>query len=73
MLLSDFDSEDEFANELCKLIRKHPGLCYSIQLEDTHILRHIICGDLADDVFRDVYTTYNNALFDSLRLLVRYE
>lgn len=73
MFLSDFDSEDEFANELCKLIRKHPGLCYSIQLEDTHILRHIIFGDLADDVFRDVYTTYNNALYDSLRLLVRYE
>lgn len=71
--MSDFDSEDEFANELCKLIRKHPGLCYSIQLEDTHILRHIIFGDLADDVFRNVYTTYNNALYDSLRLLVRYE
>lgn len=71
--MSDFGSEDGIANELCKLVRKHPGLYYSIQLEDTHILRHTISDDLADDVFHDVYTTYNNALFDSLRLMVRYE
>lgn len=71
--MSDFDSEDGFANELCKLVGKHPRLYYSIQLEDTHILRHTISGDLADDVFRDVYTAYNNALFDSFRLIVRYE
>ena len=64
---------DELAKEIEKLIIKHPNLYYSMELDGSHIEHHPNPVDLRYDSFCDVFKLYNDGLFDSLRLTIRYE
>lgn len=63
----------DFARSIARLIEAHPAIYYRIQLEDSHIPFHVVERDMFNDVFCDVFTSYNSALFDSVRCLIRYE
>lgn len=50
-----------------------PDPLYPTKLNDSHIPRHAVKRDFINDVFCDVFASYNDALFDSVRLMIRYE
>lgn len=64
---------DEFVEKVAELVGKHPGIYYPIALEDSCVSKHPDKGDMLNDVFCSVFTLYNNGLFDSIRLMIRYE
>lgn len=53
----------DFARSIARLIEAHPAIYYRIQLEDSHIPFHVVERDMFNDVFCDVFTSYNSALF----------
>lgn len=63
----------QFADEVSEALGRHPGLCYTTVLHDSHVPMHPRKHDLLDDVFSGVYNSYNDGLFESIRLMVRYE
>ena len=66
-------NEDGFAEAIAGLVERHPVLCYQMKLEDSHIPLHVVKRDFFGDTFLEVFWQYNNALFDSVRLMIRYE
>ena len=66
-------SDDDFAVTIAALVAKHPSLYYPIRLEDSHVPCHAVRHDIFNDVFCDVFDSYNSALFDCVRLIIRYE
>lgn len=64
---------DGFAEAIAGLVERHPALYYRMKLEDSHIPFHVVERDFFGDTFLDVFRQYNNALFDSVRLMIRYE
>lgn len=61
------------AEDIAALVEKHPMLYYQTEVQDSHIPFHEVKYDFFGDVFHDIFNQYNNALFDSVRLMVRYE
>lgn len=66
-------NDDDFAKVIAELVERHPALCYRIVLEDSHIPLHAVKSGFFGDTFLEVFRQYNNALFDSVRLMIRYE
>ena len=66
-------ASESLAQTISKLVQIHPTLYYPIKLNDSHIPRHAVKRDFINDVFCDVFASYNDALFDSVRLMIRYE
>lgn len=62
-----------FAEAIAGLVERHPVLYYRMKLEDSHIPLHVVERDFFGDTFLEVFWQYNNALFDSVRLMIRYE
>jgi hypothetical protein len=62
-----------FAEAIAGLVERHPALYYRVELEDSHIPPHVVRRDFFGDTFLEVFRQYNNALFDSVRLMIRYE
>lgn len=62
-----------FAEAIAELVERHPALYYRMKLEDSHIPLHVVKRDFFGDTFLDVFRQYNDALFDSVRLMIRYE
>ncbi len=62
-----------FAEAIAGLVERHPALYYRMKLEDSHIPLHVVKRDFFGDTFLEVFRQYNNALFDSVRLMIRYE
>lgn len=67
------EMDDESIEAIAELVGRHPALYYQMELEDSHILFHAVKSDFFGDVLLDVFRQYNNALFDSVRLMIRYE
>ena len=65
--------DDGFAEAIAGLVERHPALYYRMKLEDSHIPLHVVERDFFGDTFLEVFRQYNNALFDSVRLMIRYE
>ena len=65
--------DDGFAEAIAGLVERHPALYYRMKLEDSHIPFHVVERDFFGDTFLEVFRQYNNALFDSVRLMIRYE
>lgn len=65
--------DEDFIQRIAELIDEHPAIYYRIQLEDSRIPFHIVKRDMFNDAFCDVFASYNIALFDSVRRLIRYE
>ena len=65
--------DDGFAEAIAGLVERHPVLYYRMKLEDSHIPCHVVKRDFFGDTFLEVFWQYNNALFDSVRLMIRYE
>ena len=65
--------DDNFAVTIAALIGKHPALYYSMQLEDSNVPHHAVRCDILNGTFCDVFKSYNSALFDCVRLMIRYE
>lgn len=66
------DNKD-LAEDIASLIIRHPTIYYSIQLEDSGVLRHRVAYSPVNDTFYDIFSSYNDALFESVRLIIRYE
>lgn len=64
---------DSFAGSIAKLVGRHPALYYQMKLDGSHILFHTVKRDFFSNAFLDVFASYNIALFDSVRLVIRYE
>ena len=66
-------NDDGFAEAIARLVDRHPALYYRVELEDSRIPFHVVERDFFGDTFLEVFWQYNNALFDSVRLMIRYE
>jgi len=66
-------ASDNLAKTIARFAEIHPTLYYPIKLNDSHIPRHAVKRDFINDVFCDVFASYSDALFDSVRLIIRYE
>lgn len=66
-------ASDSLAQTISRFVEIHPTLYYPIKLIDSHIPRHAVKRGFINDVFCDVFASYNDALFDSVRLIIRYE
>lgn len=66
-------NDDSFAKMTAGLVERHPALYYRMVLEDSHIPLHAVKRGFFGDTFLEVFRQYNNALFDSARLMIRYE
>ena len=66
-------NDDGFAEAIAGLVERHPALYYRTKLEDSHIPLHVVKRNFFDDTFLDVFRQYNDALFDSVRLMIRYD
>ena len=66
-------NDDGFAEAIAGLVDRHPAIYYRVELEDSHIPFHVVERDFFGDTFLEVFRQYNNALFDSVRLMIRYE
>lgn len=64
---------DSLAQTISRLEEIHPTLYYPIKLNDSHIPLHTVKRDFFNDVFCSTFASYNDALFDSVRLMIRYE
>ena len=64
---------DGFAEAIAGLVERHPVLYYRMKLEDSHIPLHVVERDFFGDTFLEVFRQYDNALFESVRLMIRYE
>ena len=65
--------DSDLAEEMASVVGKHPFLYYSIVLNDSQVLRHPSRSNLFADTFCEVYNSYNDGLFNSIRLMIRYE
>lgn len=65
--------DDGFAEAITGLVERHPALYYRMELEDSYIPLHAVKRDFFGDTFLEVFRQYNNALFDSVRPMIRYE
>jgi hypothetical protein len=63
----------ELAEAIANCLVKHPKSYYSTTLEDSHIPLHEPKLDFFGDPFCEVFNSYNAALFDSIRVMIRYE
>lgn len=61
------------SGQIAAVLSKHPALYYPAQLENSHIPAHPDKGSLFGNAFSDTFNTYNAALFDSVRQMIRYE
>ena len=61
------------SSQIAAVLSKHPALYYPAQLENSHIPAHPDKGSLYGNAFSDTFNTYNAALFDSVRQMIRYE
>lgn len=61
------------AKMIAKLVQIHPTPYYPIKLNDSQIALHTVKRDFFNDVFCSTFASYNDALFDSVRLMIRYE
>lgn len=66
-------NDDGFAEVIAGLVDRHPALYYRVELEDSHIPLRVVERGFFDDTFLEVFRQYNNALSDSVRLMIRYE
>ena len=66
-------ASDSLAQTISKLVQIHPTLYYPIKLNDSHIPLHTVKRDFFNDVFCSTFASYNDALFDPVRLMIRYE
>lgn len=66
-------ASDSLAQTISKLAEIHPALYYPIKLNDSHIPLHTVKRDFFNDVFCSTLASYNDALFDSVRLMIRYQ
>lgn len=66
-------ASDNLAETIAQFAQIHPTLYYPIKLNDSHVPRHAVKRDFINDVFCDIFASYNDALFDSVRLMIRYE
>ena len=66
-------ADNGLAEEIAGLVERHPALYYKMGLEETHVPFHAVERDFFGDAFLDVFREYNIALFDSVRLMIRYE
>ena len=65
--------DNEFMDKIERIVERHPRLCYSIELEDSHIPYRPAEMDMFFSTFYGVWREYSQALFGSIRLMVRYE
>lgn len=63
----------QFADEVSEVLERHPRLYYTTVLHDSHIPMHPRKHDLLGGMLSGVYNSYNDGLFESIRLMVRYE
>ena len=63
--------DDGFTEAIAGLVDRHPAIYYRMKLEDSHIPFHVVERDFFGDTFLEVFRQYNNALFDSVRLMIR--
>lgn len=66
-------ASDNLAETIAQFAQIHPTLYYPIKLNDSHVPCHAVKRDFINDVFCDIFASYNDALFDSVRLMIRYE
>lgn len=66
-------ASDSLAQTISRFVQIHPTLYYPIELNDSHIPLHTVKRDFFNDVFCGTFASYNEALFDSVRLMIRYE
>lgn len=66
-------ASDSLAQTISKLAEIHPALYYPIKLNDSRIPLHTVKRDFFNDVFCSAFASYNDALFDSARLMIRYQ
>ena len=64
---------DSLSAQIVAALSKHPALYYSAQLENSHIPAHRDMKSFFGDPFTDTFNAYNDALFDSVRQMIRYE
>lgn len=60
-------------DQIAAVLSKHPALYYPTKLENSQVLLHPDKGSFSGDPFSDTFNTYNTALFDSVRQMIRYE
>ena len=65
--------DNSFAESIVKLVGRHPAPCYQTKLDKSHILFHTVKKDFFGNAFLEAFATYNIALFDFVRLMIRYE
>lgn len=65
--------DDEFISALAELVERHPALYYQMKLSDSHIVHHSVKADFFGNPLLEVFRQYNASLFDSVRLIIRYE
>lgn len=63
----------ESISTLAELVGRHPALYYQMELDDSHIACHLVKADFFGDPLLEVFRQYNSSLFDSVRLIIRYE
>lgn len=66
-------ASDNLAKTIARFMEIHPTLYYPIKLNDSHIPLHTVKRDFFNDVICGIFTSCNDALFDSVRLMIRYE
>lgn len=64
---------DSLSAQIAAALSKHPALYYPAQLENSHIPAHPNKNSFFGDPFTDTFNAYNDALFDSVRQMIRYE
>jgi len=65
--------DEGFASSISEVVARHPALALSIQVEESHFAKKNVTLHLMSDEFHVTWERYNDALFDTLRRMVRYE
>lgn len=64
--------EDEFINQVAQVVERHSRSYLLVEIKDAHFRKYQPTYNLADGTLSDCIIEFNDAIFDSLRLLIRY-
>lgn len=67
------NADEEFIDKMTDIVQRHLRVSYAMPIEDAHIAFEQVPSDFLNDDYCTVWREYNAALFECVRLLVRYE
>lgn len=67
------NEENDFVDRVLKVLNGHPALALSMLVVDSHIAKNDVPISIVSDEFDVIWREYDDALFGSIRRMIRYE